>query len=70
MLEIIFNIKFNFSIEVILVVISLLFILKQNKKKGDRTFFNLKVGNISISPTIKFLNFNINSKNRNNIKKY
>lgn len=70
MLEIIFNIKFNFSIEVILVVISLLFILKQNKKKGDRTFFNLKVGNISISPTIKFLNFNINSKNRNNIKNY
>lgn len=70
MLEIIFNIKFNFSIEVILVVISLLFILKQNKKKGDRTFFNLKVGNISISPTIKFLNFNINSKNKNNFKNY
>lgn len=72
MFNFIFNIYYNFNIEdYILVIISLLFIFKQNKKKGDKPSSNLNVGNVfvNIHPTIKLFNFNINSKNRSNIKK-
>ncbi len=68
MVKLIFVININLNIEVAMVIISFIFFLLQKKKKGDRTFFNLKVGNVSICPTIKFLNFNIISKN--NIKKH
>lgn len=70
MFNLIFNIEINFSIEVIAVIISLFVIFRQNKKKGDKSFANFKTGNISTNLVIKLFNFNINSKNRTNIKKY
>lgn len=70
MVKLIFVININLNIEVAMVIISFIFFLLQKKKKGDSLSKNFKVGSIQINPTIKLLNFNINSKNKNNIKNY
>lgn len=70
MVKLTFVININLNIEVIMVIISFIFFLLQKKKKGDSLSKNFKVGNIQRNPTIKLLNFNINSKNKNNIKNY
>jgi hypothetical protein len=67
------NILINININLIeiLVVVSAFLVLYKIKKKGDTIKPNFRTGNITFkfNPVIKFLNFNINSKNRNNIEK-
>lgn len=67
MINVLINI--NINLFEILVVVSSLLLLVKIKKKGDTAKPKFKVDHINLKTTLKLLNFNINSKNRNNIKK-
>lgn len=68
MINVLINI--NINLFEILVVVSSLLLLVKIKKKGDTVKPNFKVDKLYLKTTLKLLNFNINSKNRNNIKKH
>lgn len=67
------NFVFNIDFKFIMAATLYLLIFKQIKKKEGESPLDFKIGliniNVKAKPIIKFLNFNINSKNRIDIRK-